>query len=448
MIHAGDCIEAMATMEAGSVSAIVTDPPYGIGFMGHEWDQQGEWGAMRSDSGSAATAFNGERHPAMEAGRYDRTGEASRRFQSWCQAWGTEALRIAKPGTHLLSFGSTRTYHRLAAGLEDAGWEIRDTLVWGYASGYPKSRDIGKDLGEEWAGWGTTLKPAWEPIVLARAPLRGTVAGNVNAHGTGALNIGATRMPLSDEDRAAWQAAGGYFTPGTPIGHSEHTDFRAGSEVNLGADPDLGRWPANVILTDPIFDGGIEGVEGGGEAETHSAVLRRAGIGFKGGGDGGDVRPRYVDSGTYSRFFLIPKAGRGDREPILGGLEPERADVALAPGNSIKRCVNCGSARLGAGGVHICRPGCPGKDLVHETAAMATRQNTHPTVKPLELMKRLVRLITPPGGLVLDPFLGSGTTALAAEQEGFPWVGIERDPAYVAIANARLNGTQKGLGLG
>jgi hypothetical protein len=199
------------------------------------------------------------------------------------------------------------------------------------------------------------LKPAWEPIVLARKPLRGTVAGNVTEYGTGALNIDGCRIDGSERSgggpRPTRVATGGF------------------NMSEAGDRPEGGRWPANVILTDPIFDGDTPGVVGGEPDD--------------------------------SRFFLVPKAARSDREPVI--VSPLRIDSA--------------------------------------------RHNVHPTVKPTDLMRHLVRLVTPPGGVVLDPFLGSGTTAIAAELEGFEWVGIEREAEYCAIAEARLNGTQRGLGL-
>jgi site-specific DNA-methyltransferase (adenine-specific) len=246
----------------------------------------------------------------------------------------------------------------MTVALEDAGWIIRDMLVWAYASGFPKSK--------------ASLKPAWEPIVMARKP-------------------GPLRMLAIDECRIAYQDdadrlsafPGGRVTSANP-GQPQTGERR---DVTTEQSP-RGRWPANVILTDPIFDGGREGVVGGGWTESTSAV--------------GAWTP-YGDSGTYSRFFLIPKAARTDREPVLGGPE--------------------------------------------WTASSTGRANVHPTVKPTDLMRHLVRLVTPAGGVVLDPFLGSGTTALACEMEGFGWVGIEQEAEYVAIAEARLNGAQRGMGL-
>jgi DNA modification methylase len=423
----GDCIEVMAGWPAESVDAVVCDPPYGLGFMGKAWDNAGmlnrtaaQVNSILPAGGQAAVAWN------------------AREFQSWCEAWAREAFRVAKPGAHLLAFGGTRTYHRLASAIEDAGWEVRDTLCWGYASGFPKSLDVSKaidkaagaerevtgrdemrfarlknqldgsvstgdqwehgprnvditapatDLAREWQGWGTALKPAWEPIVLARKPLRGTVAGNVTEYGTGALNIDGCRIDGSERSgggpRPTRVATGGF------------------NMSEAGDRPEGGRWPANVILTDPIFDGDTPGVVGGGEANTGAVrpYSRSSSPMFPIGQD--LTYDRDADSGTYSRFFLIPKAARTDREPVI--VSPLRAD--------------------------------------------SSRHNQHPTVKPTDLMRHLVRLVTPPGGVVLDPFLGSGTTAIAAELEGFQWVGIEREAEYVAIAEARLNGTQRGLGL-
>ena len=206
----------------------------------------------------------------------------------------------------------------------------------------------------------------------------------------------------------------------------------------VGYESPAGRWPANVILTDPIFDGGIEGVVGGGET---SSGLVRAGslIAHDEGerrtyGDFGGmerVADTYGDSGTYSRFFLIPKADRGDREPALGR---ERAAQSLAGDGPLSQ----GTRGIAPGGPPV---------GTYETRPTRDRLNVHPTVKPVDLMRHLVRLVTPAGGIVLDPFLGSGTTAIAAEMEGFAWVGIEREAEYIAIAEARLNGTQRGLGL-
>jgi DNA modification methylase len=358
VIHHGDCLDVMAAMEPESVDAIVTDPPYGLSFMGKGWDH-GVIGA-----------------PFAEA-----------------------MLRVAKPSAYLLAFGGTRTVHRMTVALEDAGWIIRDMLVWAYASGFPKSK--------------ASLKPAWEPIVMARKP------GPLRDLAIDACRIGwGADKPTQEE----WNRAG---SSGSVGGNGRIGQLSQGMKDAYAAGKmpvPSGRWPANVILTDPIFDGGVEGVVGGGETTINAASTRGLSAHTYGGGNGftpatGET-VGYGDSGTYSRFFLIPKADRSDREPVLGGLPEVRAN-----------------------------PYGEGREGVGQTGHYRNRQNVHPTVKPTELMRHLVRLVTPPGGLVLDPFLGSGTTGLAAEMEGFPWVGIEREAEYVAIAEARLNGTQKGLGL-
>jgi hypothetical protein len=322
VIHHGDCLDVMPTLEPATFDAIVTDPPYGLGFMGKAWDH-----------GVPGVPF-----------------------------WA-EMLRVARPSAYLLSFGGTRTVHRMACAIEDAGWIIRDMLVWGYASGFPKGR--------------ANLKPAWEPIVMARKP-------------------GPLRPLAIDECRIGTGGDKGEW-PSTDRPPSVFADGAKSLTDNAS-----GRWPANIILTDPIFDGGWDGVVGGGDSGRWSA------------------ENTYGDSGTpYSRFFLIPKAARSDREPVLGG----------------------------DGGRVVSVWGGDEDDLTPGKKSTVARRNVHPTVKPTELMRHLVRLVTPQGGTVLDPFLGSGTTALAAEMEGFAWVGIEREAEYVAIAEARLNGTQRGMAL-
>jgi DNA modification methylase len=382
LIH-GDCVEVMAGMDPESVDAIVCDPPYGLEFMGKEWDKLGresgsewspKWATGKDWKGQErqrpGRLYNRSSHETCQLCRkqkhqhddakcpvpeFVREWHKPRQMQAmteWHTRWAEAAFRVAKPSAYLLAFGGTRTVHRMTVALEDAGWIIRDMLVWGYASGFPKSK--------------ASLKPAWEPIVMARKP------GPLRM-----LAIDECRLPTTDT----------YSYPNGPAG----------------------RWPANIVLTDPIFDGGVEGVVGGGETGRTPGSYDYS-TGDTGNpriyGDGEgipkmDRREGFGDSGTYSRFFLIPKAARADREPVL---TPDWFE---------------GTGRV----------------------------STHPTVKPTALMRHLVRLVTPAGGTVLDPFLGSGTTALAAEMEGFEWIGIEREAEYVAIAEARLNGTQRGLGL-
>jgi DNA modification methylase len=382
MIVQGDCVALMAELAPGSVDAIVTDPPYGLGFMGREWD---------------------DLPPGIP--------------------WAKQCLRVLKPGGHLLAFGGTRTYHRLACAIEDAGFEIRDCLAWMYGSGFPKSLDVSKAIdkangvareplervqgaandgvfigdattkdgggdvrwnykpefdatapatpeAQQWQGWGTALKPAHEPIVLARKPLAGTVAANVLEHGTGALNVDGTRI-------------------GPDPGYS-YPNGAGGSTFSIGAGNDgtrtdpvestAGRWPANVLL-DEESAAGMPGEDGQ----------------------------------SVSRYFYVAKASSAERNAGLEGFEEREA------GNFEDDAYEWATDSRG-----------------NPRRAPIAKRNVHPTVKPIELMRWLVRLITPPGGVVLDPFTGSGTTGCAAALEGFDFIGFEREHEYVAIAEARI----------
>ena len=348
-IKNADCREVMRGLPENSIDSIVTDPPYGLEFMGKGWDR-----------GVPGVDF-----------------------------W-TEALRVLKPGGHLLAFGGTRTFHRLTCAIEDSGFDIRDCLGWIYGSGFPKSHNISKAIDKaagaereivgkskrhgggkmqgasfqvspivpnitapatpeaaEWSGWGTALKPAWEPIILARKPLAGTVAQNVLEFRTGGLNIDAAR-----------------------VGETEH----------------LGRWPANIL-----HDGSEEAI--GIFPETTSGKLNPSHFSkaseancLNGSNQARHPRGEFGgDSGSAARFFYCAKASKADRE---------------------------------AG-------------------------NIHPTVKPSALMQYLCRLVTAPGGLILDPFAGSGSTGKAAIAEGFRFLGAELDPAYAEIARARCEAAAK-----
>jgi site-specific DNA-methyltransferase (adenine-specific) len=405
VIH-GDCIEVMAGMDPESVDAIVTDPPYGLEFMGKEWDKLS---AVPERDDRWSKNWGGYGWHGKGATRASNVAQ-----QEWHQQWAEAAYRVAKPSAYLLAFGGTRTVHRMTVALEDAGWSIRDMLVWAYASGFPKSK--------------ASLKPAWEPIVMARkpGPLRD-------------LAIDACRIPTTDSYNVARGSSG----------------FANGYELGDGRgerDTEVGRWPANVILTDPIFDGGIEGVVGGGEQNSPATYERAVAVTNVLYGEGfatveaGGMQVGYGDSGTYSRFFLIPKADRADREPVLGG-NHAMSDVLQAVDEDAQARGLRGPAAQGASPRVVSVWGGDEDDLTPGKKSTIPRYNVHPTVKPTDLMRHLVRLVTPTGGLVLDPFLGSGTTGLAAEMEGFEWVGIEREAEYVAIAEARLNGTQRGLGL-
>ena len=352
----GDCLERMKEIPDNSVDSIVTDPPYELGFMGKDWDKSG--------------------------------------IANSVEMW-REALRVLKPGGHLLAFSGSRTYHRMVCAIEDSGFEVRDQIMWLYGSGFPKSHDVSKaidkaagavretaykphgdnavygegkgkaagvdrtpgailsepavtDAARQWQGWGTALKPAWEPICLARKPLIGTVAENVLAYGTGALNIDGCRVDTNGEK------TGG--SGNAKIGTAAFGDF-AGNGGNETSP--LGRWPANVM-----HDGSDEVLAG--FPHTKSGKFT-------------------ANEGSAARFFYCAKASKRDR---------------------------------GEG-------------------------NTHPTVKPTDLMRYLCRLVTPPNGIVLDPFMGSGTTGVACINTNRNFIGIELDPTYFDIACKRIEEAQR-----
>ena len=385
-LYLGDCLATLRTMPDNCVDSIVTNPPYGLSFMGKRWDYD---------------------VPPVEV-------------------WA-ECLRVLKPGGHLLAFAGTRTQHRMAVRIEDAGFEIRDMIAWLYGSGFPKSLDVSKaidgklttgrsdstalrevnetrpgeatvrpqsqnghagfvgsgdvgpsvkrdtpatDAARQWQGWGTALKPALEPITVARKPLVGTVAANVLAHGTGALNIDGCRVGTTDDTGRTRTTALGRMNDDAWRPKPQHSESH-----------DLGRWPANLI-----HDGSDEVLHAfpqapGQMAKASTSDTQRAGQNTYGvmarGSNGAEPRG---DTGSAARFFYCAKASRSDR---------------------------------GA-------------------------ENTHPTVKPTDLMRYLCRLVTPPGGVVLDPFMGSGSTGKAAVLEGFQFIGCEMSPEYMAIAQARI----------
>jgi site-specific DNA-methyltransferase (adenine-specific) len=430
IVYQGDCIKVMAQMPEASVDAIVTDPPYGIGFMGKEWDvMKGDprsWADMGGPTGKRHTGGDGSSDAggAMKAGLYDLTPVGMNRFQVWTEAWAREAFRILKPGGHLLAFAGTRTYHRMASGVEDAGFEIRDCIAWMYGSGFPKSKNVALaiDKGEgypnrgraiptassyqatdkdkanklesnpvgeynpntpeaaKWNGWGTALKPAYEPIVVARKPLIGTVAANVLEHGTGALNIDACRIGVTDEAYAQ------NFS-GTR-GHDQNRTRAAEYGITAGTTPASGRWPANVALD-----------------ETAAAILDAQSGWQK---DGTAVQRNLPDTGSQLGSVPVkPPTQRAD-------------DVTYGGGGGASRFFYTAKASR------------------HDRNAGGLADNTHPTVKPTELMRWLIRLVTPPDGIILDPFGGSGSTGLAARAENVRCILIEREPEYLNIIRDRL----------
>lgn len=308
----GDCLEVLRGLPDASVHAVVTDPPYGIGFMGKQWDQPGRYGSTRRGRTRNQPITHGaigvdhhkttERGASMVAGDYDISPSGMRSFQAWCEAWAIECLRILKPGGYLLSFGSSRTWHRLASGIEDAGFEMRDSIAWLYGSGFPKSLN----LGGEWEGWGTALKPSFEPIVVARKPLAGTVRGNVAAHGTGALNIDASRIHTQGSEHKAYTVK--RLKPGATLNKTGGRWRPDGDDAPAfeGTTKD-GRWPTNVLLDESqarVLDD---------QTGTLRSGMMRAGTAKQGKAAGiyGAFAPQPTVSDTYgyeggaSRFFPV-----------------------------------------------------------------------------------------------------------------------------------------------
>jgi site-specific DNA-methyltransferase (adenine-specific) len=355
----GDCRERMRELDAASVDSCATDPPYHLTSIVKRFGAANAAPAKVGKTGAYARASKGFMGQQWDG------GDVAFQPETWA-----EVLRVLRPGAHLVAFSGTRTYHRMACAIEDAGFEIRDQLAWVYGSGFPKSHN-------QPGGWGTALKPAWEPICLARKPLVGTVAGNIAAHGTGALNIDGCRINPGEPVPGGGGLKGGAAT--------RHEGWRREAHLaNEATAPHaLGRWPANII-----HDGSEEVLAGFPETSsgTMKAGTRRAAQDVPGsvvyGVYGGDATSAdtFGDSGSAARFFYCAKATSEER---------------------------------GEG-------------------------NNHPTVKPVDLMRWLCRLVTPKGGTVLDPFAGSGSTLIAADAEQFHAIGCELSSEYAAIAERRV----------
>lgn len=397
-LHLGDCLEVMRSLPANSVDSVVTDPPYGIRFMGKSWDGQDieDRAAYRARMPSHAGACGpngGHRSVAAEAGKYDLTPSGMRAFQAFTLEWATEALRVLKPGGHLLSFAAARTYHHMAVGIEMAGFEIRDQIMWVFGSGFPKSHNLKGDH----SGWGTALKPAHEPICMARKPFPGTVAANVAEHGTGAINIDACRIHSEDAQ------GGEYSQKRMAPGHTVNATGSYKQDTQFAGVRKPGRWPANLIHDGSDVIVAMFPAEAG--AATPVKGTESSSLGKHTYGEYSRIEGAFhSDTGSAARFYYCAKTSRQDRHEGL-----------IDPGPQFKQGTT-----------------------FRKVQSTDTKGNNHPTVKPTELMAYLLRLVTPPGGKTLDPFMGSGSTGKAAVLEGLNFIGIEQDAAYMAIANARI----------
>ena len=398
----GDMLEELDKLEENSVGSIVTDPPYEINFMGKDWDNRG-------------IAFSAE---------------------TW-----KKCLRVLKPGGYLLSFAAPRTQHRIACAIEDAGFEIRDTVMYLFGSGFPKSMDISKQLdkkgemglSEKFDGFGTSLKPAYEPVIVARKPLCGTVADNVMAYGVGGINIDECRIshnePLKLTNRK--DRSGVIFTEEN-TGKSSYLNK---DNHIASASPD-GRFPSNVILTydETDFDevcGGfpISGSGNGGKPYNYAGKEYHNKETSMFNGDKPQAPSNYNDTGSASRYFYCAKASKRDRDDGLDDL-PTKQTVGGGGGiGDYADDVNSCSGKFGS--------------------EKAPHKNYHPTVKPTSLMSYLVRLVTPKGETVLDPFMGSGSTGKAVAYENndrdanYSFIGIELNPEYCDIAQRRIEFARK-----
>jgi len=420
----GDCIDKLKELDDNSIDSIVTDPPYGLSFMGKKWDYD---------------------VPSQEI------------FE--------ECLRVLKPGGHLLSFAGSRTYHRMAVRVEDAGFEIRDQIMWIYGSGFPKSHNIGKSVdklqgnerevigtkihsqkgvkaaeerttigagafGEpreaditkgnsQYEGWGTALKPAHEPIVMARKPLsEKTVVNNVLEWGTGGINIEESRISYKSKDDME-------------IRKNTHRETNKLGDGNFGGGKysqpvESGRFPANIILDKEA--GKILDEQSGISKSTGGRSGNKEGVGQNGiygqySGEVKDGNPGLGDVGGASRFFYCPKTSKTDRNEGLEDFKGKQIGTYNAHSSDLEIY---GGSSLGAASMS-------GNNKMPQP-----KQNFHPTVKPTDLMLYLIRLVTPKDGTALDPFMGSGSTGKAAVRGGFDFIGIEREKDYIEIAEARI----------
>ena len=400
-LYQGNMLYMLEVIKPNTIDSIITDPPYELNFMNKGWDNSG-------------IAFQKE---------------------TWQKCY-----EVLKPGGYLLAFGGSRTFHRIACAIEDAGFEIRDTIMWLYGSGFPKSMDISKqkdrytigsskslevditipstELAKQWQGWGTALKPSFEPIIVARKPFKGSLVDNIIEYGVGGINIDECRVGNTDADtydleKRQVSKATGSDNDGHFLDELHNQDAKHGVT-------NLGRFPANTILTYDETDfnevcGGFPNTKSTPRTPTIGGA---GGVGQATNFQRGSETSPYNDSGSASRYFYCAKASKKDRDEGLEEFDDKKFYSTLNTKNG-------SGERLDGGSTPI-------------------RKNTHPTVKPTDLMQYLVRLITPSGGVVLDPFNGSGSTGKAVMYENkernknYKYIGIELTEEYLPISKARI----------
>lgn len=457
----GDCMKVMAGFPANYFDTIITDPPYGIGFMQKDWDTFKPGYLQKKYNPSRSTAPDRKTpsfQHAVNAGSYDYSRNSE--FQQWFTIWAKECLRVAKPGAIMMVFGGTRTFHRLACAIEDAGWQIRDCMMWLYGSGFPKSMDISKaidkskgaerkvvgsrkahdirsgnlmeasqdkgrgtmeykyteaatELAKKWDGWGTALKPAWEPIIVAMKPLDGTFAHNAEKHGVAGLNIDGGRISHNEPIKTTERKEEGNTWSKDSCGlRSKPSTIASASQK--------GRWPANLIL-DEEAAAMLDEQTGTLKSGAMKKPYKYTNTGHSLGAPAGETKQIHgASSGGASRFFYCAKASRAERNAGLGGLPKKLA--SSMPGRRDPDDMSQSKTD---------------NDVTNRFCT--AKQNVHPTVKPIKLMEYLCRLtMTPDGGVVLDPFFGSGSTGVGCILTGRKFVGIEKEQGYIEIARARV----------
>ena len=384
-VYNGDCLEVMDTIDKCSVDSVVTDPPYHLTSIVKRYGKEGS--APPKDYNQSGVF---KRTSTGFMGKEWDGGDIAFQANTWRKCY-----ELLKPGGHLIAFSGSRTYHRMAVAIEDAGFEIRDQCIWLYGSGFPKSHNVGD-------GWGTALKPAHEPMVLARKPLsEKSIANNVIKHGTGAINIDACRIEgevkhpktMPDFRDQGEQSKAAIGVDKLSFGQTSNAKRKQLSDLDL-LDNQRGRWPSNIM-----HDGSEQVQEIFPTTISTEVSRQRTHKGIWTAGELADTEqfmPAYGDHGNASRYFYCAKTSKDERKFGLG------ADI---------------------------------------------KANTHPTVKPVELMRYLVRLVTPKGGLVLDPFMGSGSTGMGAREEDFSFIGIEKESEYYEIAKARIKNVKPQLKL-